>query len=318
MDNTVNNNSDQVKGLVFSIQSYSVHDGPGTRTTVFMNDCPLKCAWCCNPEGLFSKPILLHSNVKCLKCGACIEACPNGAISVENEDLVFDRNICDKCTSMECVDVCLHEGNSVSGKYYTIAELMHRFSRERAFWGDKGGVTLSGGEPLLQKDFILPLLKDCKKSYIHTCIETTANVNSEYWLEVLKYVDWVFTDIKHMDPDKHKSMCGVKNNLILKNIKLLAQAEWWDGFIVPRIPIITGFNDNDENIIETARFVKSIGLEVINILPFHKLGESKYRQLNQTYLLGEIPSPTESKMKHIKALIEQEGLMCFSGHNTPF
>jgi len=318
MSTLISKNTDQIKGLVFSIQSHSVHDGPGTRTTIFMNDCPLRCKWCCNPEGLFNKQIMLHSTVKCVKCGKCIEACPKDAISVKDDILVFDRTICDKCTSMECVDACLHDGNSVSGEYFTIEELMHRFNRERHFWGSDGGVTLSGGEPLLQKDFILPLLKKCKESYIHTCIETTANVSSEYWLDVLNYVDWVFTDIKHMDSEKHKSMTGVKNNQILKNIRLLAEAEWWDGFVVPRIPIIPGFNDDDENIIKTAQFVKEIGLEVINILPFHRLGESKYRQLNQSYLLKDQVSPSEEKMEHIKSLIEKEGIVCFNGHNTPF
>ena len=318
MSSKIETKVDPVKGLIFSIQSYSVHDGPGTRTTVFMNDCPLRCKWCCNPEGLFNKPIMLHSNVKCVKCGACIKACPYNAVSVVEGELVFDRSICDKCTTMECVDACLNEGNSVDGVYYTIDELMHRFSRERAFWGDNGGVSLSGGEPLLQRKFILPLLKECKNQYIHTCIETTGCLDSEYWMEVTNYVDWVFMDLKHMDADKHKSMTGVKNELILKNIKLLAQRKDWDGFIVPRIPIIPGFNDDDDNIRKTAKYVKEIGLEVINILPFHKLGESKYRQLSQEYLFDNQVAPSDEQMNHIKSIIEEEGIVCFIGYNTPF
>lgn len=318
MNTKLNENIDEIKGLIFSIQSYSVHDGPGTRTTVFMNDCPLRCKWCCNPEGLFNKPVMLHSTVKCIKCGACIKACPNNAISVKDGNLIFDRTICNKCTTMECVDVCLNEGNSISGKYYTIPELMHRFDRERSFWGDKGGMTLSGGEPLLQRKFILPLLKECKKKYIHTCIETTGCLDSEYWLEVTKYVDWIFMDLKNMDTDKHKSMTGVNNELILKNIKLIAERKDWEGIIVPRIPIIPGFNDDDDNIRKTAKYVKEIGLEVINILPFHKLGESKYRQLNQKYMFDNQVSPSEEHMEHLKSIIVKEGIMCFIGHNTPF
>ena len=318
MNNSQKNNIDEVKGLIFSIQSYSVHDGPGTRTTVFMNDCPLRCKWCCNPEGLFNKPVMLHSTVKCVMCGACVKACPNKAISVINGELVFDRTICNKCTTMECVDACLHEGNSISGKYYSIEELMHRFNRERPFWGNNGGITLSGGEPLLQKKFILPLLKKCKEQYIHTCIETTGCLDSDYWLEVLNYVDWVFMDLKHMDTDKHKSMTGVKNELILKNIKLLAEKKDWNGIVVPRIPIIPGFNDDDNNIRKTAKYVNEIGLEVINILPFHKLGESKYRQLDQVYLFENQVAPSEEHMEHIKSIIEKEGIMCFIGYDTPF
>ncbi len=318
MKTNLNENTNQIKGLIFSIQSHSVHDGPGTRTTIFMNGCPLRCKWCCNPEGLFSKPIMLHSTAKCIKCGACIKACPNNAVSIVDDELIFDRDICNKCETMECVDACLNEGNSISGEYFTIDQLMHRFNRERAFWDDKGGMTLSGGEPLLQKHFILPLLKKCKEEYIHTCIETTGFLNSDYWMEVTDYVDWVFMDIKHMDTDKHKSMTGVKNELILKNIKLLAEKKDWEGIIVPRIPIITGFNDDDDNIRKTAKYVNEIGLEVINILPFHKLGESKYRQLNQKYLFENQVPPSEEHMEHIKSIIEEEGLLCFIGYNTPF
>jgi len=309
---------DQQKGVVFSIQSYSVHDGPGARTTVFLSNCPLRCKWCCNPEGLFDKPVMLHSTVKCVKCGACIKACPHAAITVQNGELVFDRDKCNACHTMECVEVCLHEGNSISGAYYTVGELMQRFSRERPYWGDGGGVTFSGGEPLYQKNFILPLLKACKEQYIHTCIETTGCVNSDYFLEALDYVDWVFMDVKHMDTVKHHALTGVNNALILKNLKLLSEKSNWEGIVVPRIPIIPGFNDDDDNIRKTARYIADLGLEVINILPFHKLGESKYRQLSQVYLFDNQASPTSESMEHIKSLIEQEGLLCYIGYNTPF
>ena len=316
MENKKENN---VKGLIFSIQSYSVHDGPGTRTTVFLNGCPLSCKWCCNPEGLFRNLVMLHSEAKCKKCSACIQACPHHAVSIGEEGrLVFERSVCDACDTRECVDVCLHEGNSVSGQYYTIEELIHRLNRDRPYWGDHGGVTFSGGEPLLQREFILPMLKECKKHYMHVCIETTACLNSAYWLEAIKYVDWIFTDIKHMDPDRHKEMVGVDNSLILKNIRLLAMEQDWQGIVVPRIPIIPGFNDDDENIIRTAEFVREIGLEVINILPFHRLGESKYRQLGQKYVFDEQESPTEERMKHLQSLIKSKDLLCYIGYKTPF
>lgn len=315
----LNEKDNSEKGLIFSIQSYSVHDGPGTRTTVFMNDCPLRCKWCCNPEGLFSKPVMLHSSAKCKKCGACIKACPHDAISIDKETgLVFNRKICNSCFSMECVDACKHEGNSVTGTYYSIKQLLDRLDRERPYWGSDGGVTLSGGEPLVQKKFILPLLKECKDRYIHVCLETTGCVNSDYWLEVIRYVDWIFVDIKHMDSDRHKAMAGVGNELILKNIELLAGEDSWQGIVVPRIPVIPGFNDDDENIGKTAAFIHDIGLEVINILPFHRLGESKYRQLGADYVFKDQGSPTDEKMKHLKAIIENKGLLCYIGYDTPF
>ena len=307
------------EGLIFSIQSHSVHDGPGTRTTVFLNGCPLKCLWCSNPEGLHVKPVLMHSSVKCKKCGKCIQACTKEAVKVGNDlTLEFDRSVCDKCITFECVEVCLNEGNSMSGEYYTVEKLMEKFQRDRHFWGDRGGVTFSGGEPLLQKDFILNLLKRCSDSYIHTCIETTACVAPEYWMEVIKNVDWIFADIKHFDSQKHKEFCGVGNELILKNLKTLGEADWWDGFIVVRIPIVPGYNDDEDNIRKTAQFVKKIGFEVINILPFHRLGESKYRQLGRVYKCSEMLSPSADHMNKVKTLIESEGLICFVGHETPF
>ncbi len=306
------------KGLVFSIQSYSVHDGPGARTTVFLNGCPLSCKWCCNPEGLFHKPIMLHSTVKCVQCGDCMKACPYNAVSFLNGKMFYDRSICNKCLTMECVEVCLHEGNSISGEYYTVDELIQRFNRERPFWGDHGGVTLSGGEPLLQKSFVLPLLKECKKQYIHTCIETTGNVDSKFWLQVLPYIDWVFMDVKHMDSRKHKELTGVGNELIHKNLRLLADYKEWEGIIVPRIPIIPDFNDDEDNIQKTAKFIRELDLEVINILPFHRLGESKYRQLSQVYEFNQKASPSREHLHVLKSIIEAEGLLCYIGYDTPF
>ena len=315
----VNLNKGELKGLIFDIQGHSVHDGPGTRTTVFMNGCPLDCIWCCNPEGLFHNPVMVYMESRCVCCGACIEACPNGAITIaENKKLIHDRNLCDVCKTKECVNACLHEASSLSGKYYTVDELMKIFHRDRQFWGGKGGVTFSGGEPLLQRDFFLEILKRCKKAYIHVAVETTSCFDNDYYMEVMNYVSWVFTDIKHMDAIEHKKLTGVDNKLILKNIRALAEKQDWDGFIVSRIPIIPGLNDAEENIRATAKFVKEIGLEVINILPFHRLGESKYRQIGRTYQFAEQKPPSDAHMLSIKKIIEEEGLVCFVGYETPF
>jgi len=196
--------------------------------------------------------------------------------------------------------------------------LMEILRRDSQFWGGKGGVTFSGGEPLMQREFISLMLKRCKASYLHTCVETTSCLPTEYFMDVIRYVDWVFTDIKHMDSDTHKKLTGVGNSLILKNIEILAKDPAWDGFIVPRIPIIPDLNDSDENIRATADFVKSVGLEVINVLPFHRLGESKYRQLGKVYRFAEQTPPPVEHMLHIKRIIEESGLVCFIGHETPF
>ena len=310
----------EIRGLIFNVQAHSVHDGPGTRTTVFLNGCPLHCIWCSNPEGLFHKPVMMWSDARCVRCGKCIKACPHKAITIadDNKTLVHDRKYCDVCESHECMDVCLNEGRSINGRYYTISELMKIFHRDRQWWGSKGGVTFSGGEPLMQKEFMLSLLPKCKDAMIHVAIETTSFMPTEYFMKATSYIDWVFCDIKNMDPDKHKLFTGVDNSLILKNIKLLATDPEWKGFMIIRIPVIPKLNDSEKNIRETARFVKRCGLEAINILPFHRLGESKYRQLDQIYRLAGQEPPSAEKMWQVKKWIEDEDVMCFIGYETPF
>lgn len=308
-----------VRGLIFDVQGHSIHDGPGTRTTVFMAGCPLHCTWCCNPEGLFHQPVVMYKESKCVCCGNCITACPYGAINVNREGrLERVRSLCDICQTFECIDACFHEAIGLSAKYYSLDDLFRIFNRDRHYWGSRGGVTFSGGEPLLQRTFIREALKRCRQSYIHTCIETTSCLDTDYFLDTLQYVDWVFTDIKHMDTHVHRKLTGLDNGLILHNIEQLAGGGQWDGFIVPRIPVIPHINDDDDNIRATAQFVNKCGLELINILPFHRLGESKYRQLGQQYRLADQESPSAEQMDHLKKIIEDEGLYCFVGWETPF
>lgn len=306
------------KGLVFDVQGHSVHDGPGTRTTVFMAGCPLHCVWCCNPEGLFRKPILMHRETKCKHCGRCAASCPQGAITYDEKGCgVFDRKLCDACRTFDCVDACYNEALTVSGKLYSVDDLMKIFERDRQFWGSRGGATFSGGEPLLQKDFMLPLLAECKRRFIHVCVETTACLPPSYFKEAMKYIDWMFVDIKQMDPEAHRALTGVDNRTTLQNIKELGASDW-PGFIVIRVPVIPGRNDSDENIRATAKFVRECGLEVINLLPFHRLGESKYRQVGREYEFADQVALTEEDLAGKKRLVEEEGLVCYVGHNTPF
>lgn len=313
---TLNNN---LKGLVFDIQGQSVHDGPGSRTTVFLNGCPLHCLWCANPEGLHRKPILMHSKSRCKACGRCISSCEKKAISLnEIGELVFDRTVCDHCEDMVCVSNCYYEGLTVNGKWYSDHELISRLERDTFYWGTSGGVSFSGGEPLLHFDFVQSVFAKCKERKWHLCVETTANIKEDNFKKLMSYVDWVFVDLKHMDSSIHRNLTGVGNELIFKNLAWLAGDDNWNGFCVIRIPIIPGQNDSDENIIATAKFVKSIGLEVINILPFHRLGVSKYEKLGKEYPFAHQGPPTPVSMQKIKGLIESIGLTCFSGDETPF
>lgn len=305
-------------GLVFDIQGHSVHDGPGTRTTVFLSGCPLRCDWCCNPEGLFRQPVVVQRFSKCVRCGGCAGACPYGAVAfVADRPPVLDRRRCDTCRSFECVRACFHEGLAVVGKYYGVDDLMRIFRRDRQFWGARGGVTFSGGEPLLQGEFLLAVLRRCREASIHTCIETSGCVPSEQFQEVLPYLNWVFADLKHMDPEVHRRVTGADNRQILENIRLLA-GEAWRGFPVVRIPVVPGVNDDEVNIRATARWVRDQGLEVINILPLHRLGESKYRQLGQEWRFGETPPPSQEALARIQRQVEAEGVVCYVGDRTPF
>lgn len=305
-------------GLVFDIQAHSVHDGPGTRTTVFLNGCPLACAWCCNPEGLHRRPIMMHREARCVRCGACAGACPHGAVTAgEDGKPHHDRTACDRCQTLDCIQACYHEGVVSSGRAYTVEELITLFQRDRHFWGARGGATFSGGEPLLQRAFMLPLLRRCREIRIHTCLETTACVDGDYFMEAAGLVDWIFVDIKHMDSEAHARLTGVGNTLILDNIRRLAASDA-ACFVVVRVPVIPDFNDSEENLRATARFVRACGLEVINLLPFHRLGESKWRQVGRPYAFAERRSLERHELVRHAQWVRDEGVTCYLGWETPF
>ncbi|HHW39768.1 MAG TPA: 4-hydroxyphenylacetate decarboxylase activase [Syntrophomonadaceae bacterium] len=312
------------KGLVFDIQGYSVHDGPGCRSLVFLSGCPLSCDWCANPEGQELKQRVLYRVSKCKyherNCRRCISACPYEAIAESGDaeqPVNIDRNICRDCKTYECTKACIYEALNLSGKWMTVDELMAVIERDRKFWGDGGGVTFTGGEPLLQKDFLLEALKRCKASFIHTSIETSGFASTETFMEVINLLDFAFVDLKHMDPDKHMEHTGVRNELILSNIKTLAASDW-PGLLVIRIPVIEGFNDSDENIRATAEFLKGCDLEIVNILPFHRLGDSKYKQLGMKYKYSESEGTPEDVLLHIQEIFLKYDIACFIGSNTPF
>ena len=315
---------DELKGLVFDVQSYSVHDGPGCRTTVFFMGCPLRCEWCANPEGWQAKQRMMYRISKCVHdkegCIRCVKRCPHQAVSAGEDGkgtLEIDWEKCKTCDTFECTQACLKESMVICGKWHTVPSLMKIFERDRHYWGNTGGVTLSGGDAVAQKDFTRALLKRCQEAYIHTAIETSACFPQEQFLSVLQYVNFAFVDIKHMDAAKHKEQTGVSNERILENVKALAQ-DSWPGRLIIRSPVIPGFNDNDENIVATAKFVKDAGLSEINVLPFHRLGDSKWKQCGMVYPYREQESPEPEQMEKIQKLIQAQGLICYTGSDTPF
>lgn len=310
------------EGMIFDIQGYSVHDGPGCRTLVFLSGCPLRCRWCANPEGWEKQQQLMFRISKCVHierdCNRCQKACPYEAINFDKDSkLTLNRYLCKNCNTFDCVSACHNEALVLSGKIIKSSELMRIINRDRQYWGKGGGVSFTGGEPLFQKDFIKDILRRCREDYIHTAIETTGYIDTNRFLEIINYVDWAFIDLKHMNPTKHMEQTGVSNDLILKNIKTLAGSDW-PGMMMIRIPIIEGFNDDDENIEATSKFLLSAGLEEVNILPFHRLGESKWQQLGMPYSYAEQKSPSDEVMGRIRGIFLAHNIHCFVGSDTPF
>ncbi|MGA2461707.1 MAG: glycyl-radical enzyme activating protein [Candidatus Bathyarchaeia archaeon] len=309
-----------LRGLVFDVQGFSVHDGPGCRTLFFMKGCPLKCSWCCNPEGQSFKPQLMYSQRKCkAETYSCVGACPVGAISKANnaDSITLDWSKCEKCHQFSCVNSCYNGALRVVGRDVTVEEAMEIVTRDRAYWGQGGGVTFGGGEPLAQPEFTTAMLERLYNSYVHTAIETCAHVSPKILERALNYADWVFVDIKHMDPEKHREGTGVTNELILKNIEgIIAQRN--DSRIVVRIPVVPGFNDSDENMKATATFMKKIRKKEVNLLPFHRLGTTKYEQLGWEYKYRSVTAPLDDKMMHVARIFEQNQIKCYVGSGTPF
>jgi len=311
---------DETRGLVFDIQGFSVHDGPGCRTLVFLSGCPLRCAWCSNPEGLLTKPRLLYRRSRCgCGVGRCAQACPRGAIgpAASGPGIEIARSRCAGCTDLACVRACYREALAVCGNWLTKDGLMRVLRRDRACWGQDGGVTLGGGDPLAQMGFSREILAACSAEGIHTAVETCAHAPTGEFLALMRHVRWAFIDLKHMDPARHVQGTGRDNCLILKNIRALL-ASGWPGTLMLRMPVIPGYNDDGENLARTAEFVKSAGLRELNALPFHRLGESKYGQLGAPWGLSGQASASAEVMAAVRQAFAAAGIECYVGHDTPF
>lgn len=298
------NNLLKEKGIVFDIQRFSIHDGPGIRTLVFLKGCPLHCLWCCNPESQAFNPELLFDPGKCIGCKACVEACLHGAISVAEEKLFFERELCQGCG--QCAQVCYSGARAIAGRKMSVEEVMKEISKDFLFYQNSGGgVTLGGGESLAQPDFAAAILEASKKKGLHTAIETAGHVPWVHFEKVLPYTDLFLFDVKHMDPEIHRNFTGKDNTLILANLEKLVRQEV---DIIVRTPVVPGFNDAQDQIGAIARFARHIGIYELHLLPYHRLGESKYR------LLGREPQKMaklkveEVELNALKKCAEAEGM----------
>ena len=305
-----------VKAPVFNIQTYCIHDGPGIRDTVFVKGCPLRCLWCSNPESNLAKPQLMTYSSKCSGCGLCVDACPNKAISIGPYNgtgkyiALTDRSRCTDCG--KCTDVCPRNAREISGKDMTVRECIDKVKRDKLFFDDsKGGLTISGGEVLAHPDFAANLLAAAHENGIGTCVESSSFAPRETVDKVFAHVDIALLDVKHMDDELHKKYTGVSNKQILDNIKHIKKDLGVN--IIIRVPIIPGCNDDDNNIKETALFAKSLGDDVlVNLLPGHKLGESKNESLGTPNKMT-VEVPSQEHLEHLKSIVESVGTPCKIG-----
>lgn len=289
-DPVIENNN--ARGLVFNIQKYSVHDGPGIRTIVFTKGCGLRCRWCSNPESQHREPELAYNQGRCLgtdKCTRCFKACPNGALSHREDGFVaIDRSKCVGCKDMPCAEACPSQGIIVYGKPYTVTEALKVAQEDAMFYARSGGgMTISGGEPLLQSEFALNLLRLARERRVKTCIETCGLVPTDVVREAAQYLNYVLFDIKHMDPEVHKKHTGMPNDLILKNFQTLV-TEFPDLPITARTPVIPGFNDHGPDIKAICDFLKPFEHVKYEMLPYHRLGTQKYTFLDRVPPMGDV------------------------------
>jgi pyruvate formate lyase activating enzyme len=291
------------RGLVFDIQRFSVHNGPGIRTTVFMKGCPLTCLWCSNPESLDFFPNLLARDVGCRCCGACVDVCPRGSITVAEGGRTIDWAGCNHC--LECVESCIYGSLTACGEYMDVNEVVAEVIRDRDFYETSGGgVTVSGGEALVQDDFVLSVLREFKEEGLHTALDTTGYATWEKLEKLLPFVDLVLFDVKHLDPAEHKRATGVGNRVILENLERVAEsrAVWL------RMPVIPGFNDSEDHARRIGVLGKKIRAERISLLPYHDGGSKKSGQVGKEYKFPQGGAPDDCRMERLKEIIAAEGV----------
>jgi pyruvate formate lyase activating enzyme len=294
-----------MKGRVFDIKRYSIHDGPGIRTTVFLKGCALRCLWCHNPESIDPGPELMHWPGRCARCSACVKACPLAAVSNDPAGaVVIDRIRCDLCG--KCAEACLSDAMQIVGREMSVDDVVAEVERDRVFYDQSGGgVTLSGGDPLVQSNFAEALIDACRSRGIRIAVDTAGMSPDGVLDRLAAKADLVLYDLKCMDEGRHREFTGVSNVPILDNLKRLAAAgtEVW-----VRIPLVRGVNDDDDNIGRTIAFVRSLGtIRRVGILPYHSGGLEKARRIGRESHFRKFDTPTEGRVPEIEAAFREAG-----------
>lgn len=287
-------------GRVFNIQRFSVNDGPGIRTTVFLKGCPLHCKWCHNPESISSDGQLIIRDDRCVRCGNCFALCKNHAVRRVDGGFSTVRDLCVACG--ECIEVCNSGAREMAGKEMSEAEVIAELDKDVIFYEQSGGgVSFSGGEPLLQHEFLTSLLRACKAKGFHTTVDTTGLASPEVLSRVAAFTDLFLFDLKMIDDEKHREYTGVSNNLILSNLKQLGE---WKKDVIVRIPVVPGVNDDPDSMKKAGAFVASLGnVTEIHLLPYHTIGLEKYRRLGmENEMLQTVPPSADDLSSIVKEL----------------
>jgi len=298
----------ETKGIIFNIQKFSIHDGPGVRTTVFLKGCPLRCRWCSNPESQLSRVQIMYHGDHCLHCSKCVRTCPGKAITAAQDGRIhIDFQKCSGC--LACVQDCPGRALTNEGEYKTVDEVVDLCMQDVDFYEESGGgVTVSGGEGMVQPDFVEALILRLKDKGIHTAIETTGHVSPEIFHRLAPLFDLLLFDVKHYDSEKHKKGTGVGTELIHGNLRWACE----HGLsILPRIPVIPGFNTDLSDAEGIAALLSEIGLQRVQLLPFHQMGERKYEFLNRTYEMAGIKALHPEDLAAYQQIFIDQGIQCF-------
>jgi pyruvate formate lyase activating enzyme len=298
----------KVKGIVFNIQKYSVHDGPGIRTIVFTKGCHLRCRWCSNPESQVHKPQMAFNPGRCIspeKCGYCIPACPYGSIKAQMGALDIDCSHCADCETFGCVKACPAKSLITYGEEKTVEEVLKVVAQDAMFYSRSGGgMTISGGEPLYQGEFAIALLREARRRRIKTAIECCGCIPWETLDAAAEHLNNILFDVKHTDTEKHKWGTGVGNELILSNLQKLL-TKYPEKPVLVRTPVIPGFNDDEETARSIGRLLKGYANVSYEALPYHRLGTQKYMFLGREYLMGDVSLPA-GKAEMVQAIVDEE------------
>ncbi|MBS4031454.1 MAG: glycyl-radical enzyme activating protein [Clostridiales bacterium] len=304
-------NQDAAVGSVLRIERASIHDGQGLRTVLFLKGCPLRCRWCSTPESQRPNPEKGYAIDRCTGCGTCVGSCPEGALSMTDNGLkvLTDFSKCNHC--FICVSKCLFGAIKEYGSFMSVPEVVQEISKDEIFFfHSSGGVTISGGEPLSQPDFVSEVLRECRALGIHTAMETSLFAPFGSIKKILPWLNVLYVDIKHMDGKLHKQLAGADNSQILENIQKIDQSEYPVEIIV-RIPMIPGANDSDANLSLVAEFCKSLKkLKEIELLPYHRLGTDTYKNLAMDYPLKDLVPPSQDRILERASFLSQQN-PCF-------